>query len=290
MSYKHALWLLLVLFGSVVVFQSTPAADPAQAPVTALPPPAPQTNKLLKWGVPGPAAQYSDFLVAYDARLRIPAWTLEHLTRRSYQGFGDRAKSDFKENTAIAIEFRASLEDYIGSGYDRGHMVPADAHKDTQETINSTFLLSNVAPQLPVFNRGPWRKLELYVQDMLDREDVQEVWVHTIPLFLPTDPKPQGKASQQIVAYETIGPNHVAVPTHFAKVFLVELNGQPFVWAYMLPNKVLDTRDSWAQLYRIDIDFVEHWSGLDLWSALPDDIELLLESPPQENLKIEELP
>jgi endonuclease G len=35
---------------------------------------------------------------------------------------GDRGKSTFHEDESLPVEFRAKLQDYFRSGYDRGHM------------------------------------------------------------------------------------------------------------------------------------------------------------------------
>jgi endonuclease G len=54
--------------------------------------------------------------------------TAEHLTMGSLTpdpndpNKGDRSKSIFKEDESIPEMFRARLEDYFRSGYDRGHM------------------------------------------------------------------------------------------------------------------------------------------------------------------------
>ena len=45
---------------------------------------------------------------------------------------GDRGNSTFKEDVEIPTIFRAKLEDYFRSGYDRGHMVPAADAKRSQ--------------------------------------------------------------------------------------------------------------------------------------------------------------
>lgn len=237
-----------------------------------------QDGPIFKWGTPSSAySVLGDFVVAYDGRTRNAAWTLEHLTRRSYQGLGERNKSHFVEADGIPLEYRSTLEDYVGSGFDRGHLAPADAHRGTQELMDQSFNLINISPQNPSFNRGPWRRIELYCKDMLDREDVPELWAITVPLYLPRTPEPQGKPDTDVVQYRTIGPNHVAVPTHFAKCMMAEFRGKPYCWSYCLPNETLDLREAWAQQYRIDVDFVEHWSGLDLWPALPDDVEAVIE-------------
>jgi endonuclease G len=35
---------------------------------------------------------------------------------------GDREKSTFREDESLPVAFRATLQDYFRSGYDRGHM------------------------------------------------------------------------------------------------------------------------------------------------------------------------
>ena len=88
--------------------------------------------------------------------------TAEHLTQSALRrdsgpnglDTGDRSKSSFVEDESIPTTFRAKLQDYFRSGYDRGHMVPAADAKSSQEAMDETFLLSNIAPQVGVgFNR-----------------------------------------------------------------------------------------------------------------------------------------
>lgn len=56
--------------------------------------------------------------------------------------------------------FQAKLGDYRGSGYDRGHQVPAADCKFSQEAMNETFYLSNMCPQVgDGFNRNCKQKL-----------------------------------------------------------------------------------------------------------------------------------
>ena len=76
----------------------------------------------------------------------------------------------------------------------------------------------------------------------------------------------------------TIGPDHVAVPTHFYKVILAhDKDGSILMWAFLmehrnvkLPGKVVD--------YTVSVDSIEHLSGLDFFKDLPDEIENKLES------------
>jgi len=88
--------------------------------------------------------------------------TAEHLTKSVLlkdsgvkgSDTGDRSKSNFMEDESLPAMFRAKLQDYFRSGYDRGHMVPAADAKLSQDAMDETFLLSNIAPQVGVgFNR-----------------------------------------------------------------------------------------------------------------------------------------
>ena len=51
--------------------------------------------------------------------------TLASLGKSAVQpqaGGADRANSQFKEDASVLAMFRAKLQDYFRSGYDRGHM------------------------------------------------------------------------------------------------------------------------------------------------------------------------
>lgn len=90
----------------------------------------------------------------------------------------------------MGARFRAKLSDYRGTGYDRGHMAPASNHKESQGSMDETFSLSNIAPQVGGgFNRDYWARFERFVQDTTKSFD--DVWVVTGPLYIPR-PGPSG--------------------------------------------------------------------------------------------------
>ncbi len=43
---------------------------------------------------------------------------------------GDRGNSVFKEDESLPVQFRAKLQDYFRSGYDRGHMCVLESRRD----------------------------------------------------------------------------------------------------------------------------------------------------------------
>ncbi|KZP05761.1 DNA/RNA non-specific endonuclease, partial [Athelia psychrophila] len=213
------------------------------------------------------------YTAGYDRRLRHPAWTAEHLTlaslRKSPGDGGDRGKSTFREDEELPVAFRAKLSDYFRSGYDRGHMVPAADAKASQEAMDETFLLSNMAPQVGAgFNRHYWAYLEEWCRRLTSQ--FSDVYVFTIPLYLP---KLEADGKWR-VTHEVIGsPPNVGVPTHFAKVVLTTKPTSPSTpdvlevstGAFVLPNAVISD-DTPLTSFIMPVEAVERAAGLTLFS------------------------
>jgi len=161
---------------------------------------------------------------------------------------------DYKVKTGSA-----SLSDYKGSGYDRGHLAPAADFKWSSTVMSESFFMSNMSPQHPSFNRGIWKKLEGSVRNWAD--DNGEIHVVTGPIL--------------IGQFSTIGYNEVSIPNYYYKVILdyrePELKGIGFI----LPNQ---KSKSSLQSFAVSIDEVERKTGIDFYYALPDGIEKLIES------------
>ncbi|RPD65858.1 hypothetical protein L226DRAFT_500014 [Lentinus tigrinus ALCF2SS1-7] len=236
---------------------------------------------VLKYGHPGPVSDLlvrRAYITAYDRQRRHPAWTAEHLTLASLgksaiqpriEGAGDRANSQFKEDQSIPAMFRAKLQDYFRSGYDRGHMVPAADAKTSQVAMDETFLLTNIAPQVgDGFNRHYWA----YVEDWCRRltSSFADVYVFTIPLYLPKlDADGKWRVSHEVIG----NPPNVSVPTHFAKVVLTSKPSSPSTpdvleiatGAFVLPNAVIPD-EAKLENFVVPVDAVERAAGLTLFT------------------------
>ncbi|KAF8874639.1 hypothetical protein CPB84DRAFT_1797326 [Gymnopilus junonius] len=231
----------------------------------------------LKHGNPGPITDVlirKAYVAGYDRRLRHPAWTAEHLTRGSMsktagEPSGDRQNSKFIEDASLPSLFRARLQDYFRSGYDRGHMVPAADAKSSQEAMDETFLLSNIAPQVgDGFNRHYWAYLEDWCRRLTG--NFQDVYIFTVPLYLPRK-ESDGKWK---VTYEVIGtPPNVSVPTHFAKVVLTSRPVSPATpeiqevstGAFVLPNAIIPD-EAPLESFVVPVEAVERAAGLTFFS------------------------
>jgi DNA/RNA endonuclease G (NUC1) len=218
---------------------------------------------------------------AYDGRTRTARYRLEILTAESVRGSAKR-RDNFHADRAWPLEYRAQLEDYaaVSLDYDRGHLHPAGDSPTLQEKMDATFALSNMTPQHKLLNRGLWKQLEEMLRDAATRGDVAAVWVITVPLYAPEDLPEQGEATEARVSFAVAGPNHVPIPTHYAKaaLFLGKRSDNPVaVRAWVFANRPPRKRDS-IDGARCSVDLIEHYSGLDFFAELPDALERKLEA------------
>ena len=89
------------------------------------------------------------------------------------------------EKTKVFSSINYFTQDGIipNSGFNRGHLV-ASANQIEENIQNSeTFLLSNMAPQRPMFNRGIWKRLETAVRALDSLKKVFETYVISGPIF-----------------------------------------------------------------------------------------------------------
>ena len=113
---------------------------------------------------------------------------------------------------------RVSSSDYYRSGYQRGHMCPAADKVYSREAMRETFLLSNIAPQVPALNMGAWKKTEETARMWAKKFGRVDVGIAAI--FLPDDTV-------------FIGRHRAAVPHLFMKVISVpDCIGMCKIWIF----------------------------------------------------------
>ncbi|MGO2341030.1 MAG: DNA/RNA non-specific endonuclease [Psychrobacter sp.] len=158
------------------------------------------------------------FAVMYSGVSRTPLWSAEHLDRKRLQQAEEIDREDsFHEESKLPDSARASLSDYSGSGYDRGHLAPnADMANRSQQY--DSFSLANIAPQSPRNNRYIWRNIESATRYMT--QQYGEVYTVTGVAF--TDKKTKQLADR------------VLVPSHFFKAVYIPATNQAGV--YYAPN------------------------------------------------------
>ncbi|XP_054853910.1 endonuclease G, mitochondrial [Eublepharis macularius] len=230
----------------------------AATPLPLAPADATRGGELTKYGLPGLSQLRSrdSYVLCYDPRNRSALWVVEQLNAAGLSGGSDRAACDFREDDSVHEYHRATNADYRGSGFDRGHLAAAANHKWSQKAMLDTFYLSNIAPQNPHLNQNAWNNLEKYSRSLTKYN--KNVYVCTGPLFLPRM-EADGK---MYVKYQVIGKSHVAVPTHFFKVLILEKpGGEIELRSYVMPNSPVDETLP-LERFLVPIESIERASGL----------------------------
>lgn len=91
-----------------------------------------------------------------------------------------KRKDNFQPDPQLPIETDLA-KDYVGSGTDRGHMMPAaDNLCQTPAVQDECFYFSNMAAQYHSLNAGDWKALETATRSIALQKDSVHVWCGNI--------------------------------------------------------------------------------------------------------------
>lgn len=202
--------------------------------------------------------EHTHYTLSYNEKYEQPNWVMYSLTKDMLKPSKFKRRDDFRADPTVDSG-SATKKDYIRSGYDRGHLVPAADMKFTKEALSETFYMSNMSPQSPGFNRGIWKELEAQVREWARNDD--DLYVIVGPVF--DDEMKQ------------LGKNEVAIPNMYYKIIVdLEEPNQKAI-AFLMKNEKLD---GGLFDYNVSIDSIEIITGIDFFPELPDDFENWLES------------
>lgn len=216
------------------------------------------------------------YIACYNPETKVSDWTMYDVSKQDLVNNISRT-DDFRADPAVEGGQRAELSDYRGSGYDRGHLVPAADMARSETTMSESFLLTNIGPQEPKINRGIWRELEEQVRKWAGYG--KSLRVITGPMYFGTDAN--GDGTPEI---PTIGKNKIFIPSHYFKIILETENpseGYDII-AFAIPNWEADMTE--LSGYLMSVDNIENITGMDFFSELDDAIEVPLESKKHSNL------
>ena len=101
------------------------------------------------------------YFVAYDAPVKIPAYVSYTLFPKNALGCVARTNAFVAD---ASISGGARPDDYIGTGYDKGHAAPDGDLSWNEQVEFESFLMTNMYPQHGSLNRGIWKLLETSVR------------------------------------------------------------------------------------------------------------------------------
>ena len=202
--------------------------------------------------------EHLGYTASYNHEWLIPNWVAYELTREELNGT-TKGEESFRWDPDIKGK-QAWREDYSGSGWDKGHMIPRADLKWSAKAYSESFFFSNICPQNHDFNAGAW----LTTEKMARRIARQYGSVYVVCGPIVTDNK-----------YGTIGEHKVTVPDAFFKAFLINDEGEYSaigIVMYNSPERQL------LKASTMSVDELEEKCGLDLFSSLERTIQDEVES------------
>lgn len=102
-------------------------------------------QELLPSSTTGQIIKHTYYTLSYSEPNEQAEWVYYELTPVLIRGKQSRT-DDYRPDSTITI-ISAQLDDYRGSGYDRGHLCPAGDMKLNHTSMSESFYLSNCSPQ-----------------------------------------------------------------------------------------------------------------------------------------------
>jgi endonuclease G len=216
------------------------------------------------------------YALSYHRDKGIPNWVSWHVDA-SWLGSAPR-QDDFRaDNTLPTGWYRVSNTSYTSSGFDRGHNCPSADRTRTVTDNSATFLMTNMIPQSPDNNQGPWARLEDYTRTLVNQGN--ECYV------IMGQYGTGGTGSNGFRS--TIDNGRVTVPNRIWKVIVVlpvasgddatRVTTSTRVIAVDMPNTQGIRNNNWGT-YRTTVDAIEAAAGVDVLSRVPASIQAVIES------------
>ncbi len=203
-----------------------------------------------------------EFLVGWSPSLRHPVWAAYHVPREAKYKLTPRP--NFRRDRSVVTSPPANA--YARTGYDRGHMVPnyAITTRFGEDAQKKTFLMTNIAPQKPSLNRGPWREIEHRIADLWTQK-YGEIWVIVGAV-----------AGDGGNSRETISGTSIAVPEFYWTLITAQTEEGIRALAILMPQTI--PFSAFPVHYIVTVKELEKITGLDFLPDLPGFIQSPLES------------
>lgn len=201
--------------------------------------------------------KHAAYSVVYSKSNKQPVWVAYQLLSSELNHKFLRTNNFYIDS--LVISGTANNSDFKYSGYDKGHLAPAFDMSFDKIAMSESFSFTNISPQLPSFNRGIWKILEIKVRAWADLYDC---------LYLTT-------GSICFNSTKSIGENKITIPTYFYKTILIYNDSIQQGIGFLIPHENCK-KDIFN--YAVTIDSIEKFSNLDFYYKLPNRKEQKIES------------
>lgn len=182
----------------------------------------------------------------------------------------------YPEDPDLNADYYFSSDPFYGSGYDHGHICPSADRLNDSEMNKQTFYLTNMQPQLSIFNgsnttngTGVWLTMENAIRTLARKNNGN--WCDTLYICKGGTIGTEGgtiSASDQVMQVTNKG---LIVPNYFFCALLMVKDGSYYSIALLFKHE--NNTDTHLKNYAISIDELEAKTGIDFFCNLPDKLE-----------------
>jgi endonuclease G len=215
------------------------------------------------------------YVQSYSTTRSTPNWVSWHLDASTITGATKRLDNFAAFAGLPTGAFAVQSTSYQNSGFDRGHNVPSGDRTSSTNANSATFLMTNMIPQAPQNNQGPWEQLESYLRTkVLEGNEV----------YVIMGSYGSGGVGNNGIA-PTIADGKIAVPSNVWKVAVIipagnsdmnRVTSTTRVVAVNTPN--VNTIDKDWRKYRVSVRDIEKATGYNLLSNLPQSVQDVVET------------
>lgn len=227
---------------------------------------------LKKYGFPespfnGEIVEHNAMVLEYVESHEQAAWVyhiIQPAIKEGTEGRSNDFRLDPKVSTQTSVqedyflveELEDGNKEYDGFGYDRGHLAPSADFRWNALALSESYFYSNIAPQLPGFNREGWARIEDHLRGYVMRTG------H--PLLVVTG----GVLHDELPAIER-GVNSVSIPEWFYKVAVDPIAEKGI--GFLVPHEeFLKSPDTYA----VPIDSVEALSRVNFYALMSNEKDI----------------
>lgn len=216
-----------------------------------------------------------NYSIEWDCQKKAQRWTCYQMyasnstanwKRDNWKSVSPWYGDPFQEDTSIPAQYRTTLADYRGSGYDRGHICPSADRLNSKDVNEQTFYMSNMHPQINSFNTGVWATMENQLRAWNTntfRDTLYVVKGGTIDTN-----------KGQVLTYTKSG---IIVPKYFFMAVVCKKGSNYKAIAFWAEHTKSTSKEKLTP-HMMSVDELEQKTGIDFFCNLPDDIENKIEA------------
>lgn len=191
------------------------------------------------------------YSLGYDYKRKSALWAAYIISKHSV-GINYPRSTSFYADTEIPFKHRVLPEEYEGSGYDKGHLVPSASVDFSRKSNKETFVMSNIVLQDPTLNRQAWGHLEAK----------ERKWTETKGKLLVIAGPVYGKRNKRI--------GNLSVPRMMYKV-IYSYEDERCI-GFLFPNKAVTNAQLWK--YAVPVRHIEEETGYIFFTEFDNDIQM----------------